>query len=150
MGLRNLVLAVLTIPKIVDDERMAQQLGGGPPLYRLPLQAAINEVPKISGSRWRRLRRIRHTYRTHKASPISLPTDSKRKPSQIELQYTNPETPYIACGTGVPAVIQIGVHSFGTHVSDRPYRRLARVHGLLQDLAHPKIGDLDLLARVDQ
>lgn len=100
MGLRNLVLAVLTIPKIVDDERMAQQLGGGPPLYRLPLQAAINEVPKISGSRWRRLRRIRHTYRTHKASPISLPTDSKRKPSQIELQYTNPETPYIACGTG--------------------------------------------------
>lgn len=115
---------------VLKDERMAQQLRGGPPLSRVPLETRSNKIPKLSRRRLRRLRRVRHTNGAHEGGPITLPADRKRKPSQIEFQYADAQAPYVTRIAVVLAVIQIGVDSLGTHISNSADGRIAGIHSL--------------------
>lgn len=70
--------------EILEDERMTQQLSCRPPLGRIPLKTARNEIPELSGSGLRGLGGFGHANGAHEGGPITLPSDGKRKPSQIE------------------------------------------------------------------
>lgn len=115
---------------ILKDERMAQQLRGGPPLSRVPLETTSNKIPELSRRRLRRLRGFRHTNGDHEGGPITLPANRKRKPSQIEFQYADAQAPYVTRIAVVLAVIQIGVDSLGAHVSNCTHGRIAGIHSL--------------------
>lgn len=90
---------------ILQDEWMFQQLARSPPLRWIPLKTTSNEIPKLSARGRRRLRWLRHTDSTHKASPISLPSNRKRKLSQVKFKNADSEAPDISSITIILAVV---------------------------------------------
>ena len=107
---------------LLRNERVPQQLRGRPPLRRIPLQAARDEVPELPRRSRRGLRRLRHADCAHEAGPIPLPANREGKSAQIKLQNTHPKAPNISGVPIVLAVIEIRVYSLRTHVRDRPDR----------------------------
>lgn len=135
---------------ILRDERVLQQRLRSPSLAGIPLETASNEISKLRRSGGRCLRRLRHANGTHKAGPIPLPPDRKRKSPQVKFQYTDPETPYIPSVPVVLSVIQICVDSFGAHIGNSAHRGIARIHCLIQDSGDPKISNFCYPMGVDQ
>ena len=107
---------------VLRNERVAQQLRRRPPLRRIPLQAARDEVLELQRRSRRGLRRLRHADCDHEAGPIPLPAHREGKSAQVELQTTHPKAPNISGVPIVLAVIEIRVYSLRTHVRDRPDR----------------------------
>ena len=134
----------------MSNERVRQQPRRSPPSRRIPLQASRHEIPKIRRGRVRRLRRLRHTNGAHQARPIPLPPNREREPPHVELQDAHAKAPDITGVSVVLSVIDVGVDPLGAHVRDRPHRRVARIHRLVQDPPDAEVRDLDLLPRVDQ
>lgn len=69
---------------ILENERMTQQLSCRPPLGGIPLKTARNEISELSGSGLRGFRGFGHANGAHEGGPVTLPSDSERKPSEIE------------------------------------------------------------------
>ena len=134
---------------ILHYKRVCQQLCSSPPLHRFPLQATVDEILKLPRRCRRRLGRRRHTNGAHQASPISLPSNCKWKPTQIKFQYANTQAPYIPSIPIILSLIQIGVDSLWTHIRNRTNARITWVHCLSQNSTHPKISNLNLMPAVD-
>lgn len=134
---------------ILHYKRVCQQLCSSPSLHGLPLQATVDEILKLPRRCRRRLWRRRHTNGAHQASPISLPSNCKWKPTQIKFQYADPQTPYIPSIPIILPLIQIRVDSLWTHIRNRSNARITWVHCLSQNSTHPKISNLNLTLPVD-
>ncbi|KAK3427852.1 hypothetical protein EUGRSUZ_F03995 [Eucalyptus grandis] len=138
-------------PLIVGhNERVPQQLAGGPPPDGLALQAARDEVPELRGSGGGGLGGIGHADGAHEAGPVALAADGEGEAPQVELEDADAEAPDVAGVTVVLAVVEVGVDALGAHVGDGADGGVAGVHGLGEDAADAEVGDLDLLPRVHE
>ncbi|KAM0894383.1 hypothetical protein ACQ4PT_024539 [Festuca glaucescens] len=58
--------------------------------------------------------------------------------------------PYVACIAIVGDVVDVVVDALRAHVCDGTNERVAKVHGLVEDPPHPKVGDLDKACDVNE
>ena len=131
-----------------SNEGVFEQPGSRPAARGIALKTAQDEVLEVRGSRRRSLGRLRHTNGAHETGPIALPPNREGEPSHVELQYANPKAPYVPCVRVVLPVVYVRIDPLRTHVGDRPHRRIARIHRLIQYPTHPEVSDLHLLPRV--